>query len=268
MNTTEKRRLAGVSNMLTYITTYYNNPELLTHLKETLDECNNGRLRMIIVDDGSLADPAYRHVKAWNDPRVTLYKVLEDKGFNSHGARNLAMQETTTEWNVLLDIDYQLKGVENLNELVDNGDLEKDVPHFFGVVHPFEGRTSPHRISINDFLVTKELYWKAGGYDSELFNLHVGDRKFISRMLKQRSSLQSSVVPDSYLVALRTPFVKTQVDRNLTDPHQEWYSKDHRTIYVSPLMTKEAEKQEIKIAEREEKNLPNIPITFPWERQL
>lgn len=253
--------------MLTYITTYYNNPQFLDTLQETMTYCQDERLKMIIVDDGS-TEPIDNIIAAWSDPRVSLYRITEDVGFNSHGARNLAMKHTTTKWNLLIDIDYRLVGVDNILSMIENDELEENVPHFFRVAHTYDGEEAATRASINDFLVTGTTYWKAGGYDPEYYGFHYGDRKFIDRMLKLTHGRQNSILFDTHLEAMRSPFAITKVDDSITSPTTERYSEDRTILYQSPLAIEALRQQELLCFDRHKSGTQPEHITFQWIKQL
>lgn len=260
------QRLAGAIDMLTYITTYYNEQQYLPHLQQLLAECSDPRFRMIIVDDYS--DQSIETVvRGWNDDRVSLFRVTEDKGFNSHGARNLAMQHTTTEWNVLIDIDYKLVDVDNLIQQLDNNELETDAPHFFGVVHKYSGKTHIERASINDFLVTKTLFWKVKGYDPEFIGLHAGDRRFIDRLQSVRTDQINSLLLGTHLEALRSPFVKVRVDPKLPEG-KEYYSDDHLTLFVAPTSPLEVNRADQRCDTRHAAGIDTNPTPFTWEQLI
>lgn len=276
VNTTEKQKPAGATNMLTYITTVYNDEAYLSHIQEMLTECKDDRLKVIIVDDYS-DQPIEPIVKAWNDPRVSLYRVTEDKGFNSHGARNLAMQHTTTEWNLLVDIDYKIVGIQSIIDQIVENELEPNTVHFMGVIHAYEDKlpyireTSPSRASINDFLVTKTLYWKAKGYDSEFIGFHFGDRAFIERMIElgpRPTEVFLSLLFDVHLEALRSPFSETYHDPRIQRVTDEKFSGDRKRLYVHPDSTLELQSRELQVKEKHIKNESTDPTPFTWEQQL
>lgn len=266
-NTTVTQRQAGVTNMLTYITTYYNDKPFLSHLQQLLEQCSDERFRMIIVDDYS-DQSIEEDIRAWNDTRVSLFRVTEDKGFNSHGARNLAMKHTTTEWNVLIDVDYRLVNVDNLIEQLDGNELEVDAPHFFSVVHTYAGKTHPERVSINDFLVTKSLFWKAKGYDPEFIGIHAGDRRFIARMNSLRNPPLNSMVLGTHLEALRSPFVTTKIDPLLPSDRSEYYSEDHLTLFIAPGTSLAMHRANVDSDNRHEAGIDIDPTPFKWEQLI
>ena len=68
--------------------------------------------------------PAHEFLDKEKLPDVSLYRVTEDLGFNSHGCRNLAMTVSDSYWNLLLDSDIHLKKI-NLDFLI-NYPIDKD----------------------------------------------------------------------------------------------------------------------------------------------
>ena len=252
--------------MLTYITTCYNDVQYLDHLEELMTYCKSDKLKLIIVDDCS-DESVEQIVGKWADERVSLFRIEDDLGFGSHAGRNLAMKQTTTEWNLLADIDYRLVGVDSLLSMIENGELENDTPHFFPVVHSYKGDTTPSRASINDFLVTKKTFWRAKGYDPEYYGFHYGDRQFIERMLSFHRTT-NSLLFDMYLEALRSPFANTKIDENLTNPRQEYFSSNRDTLFVSPLTTSVLKSQEIKCFERHAQNASIEYLPFTWTKQI
>lgn len=276
VNTTEKLKRAGATNMLTYITTVYNDEECLSHVQEMLAECKDERLNVIIVDDYS-DQPIRPIVESWNDPRVRLFRVTEDKGFNSHGARNLAMQQTTTEWNLLVDVDYKVVGIQSLIDQIANNELESNVVHFLGVAHVYQDKppyvpdTSPSRASINDFLVSKTLYWKAKGYDAEYIGFHHGDREFIQRLIERGarpSESYMSILFDIHLEALRSPFTITYQSASIEKLTDEKFSNDRKYLYVHPDTTYELTTRSIQVKEKHAKGESTDPTPFTWEQQI
>jgi hypothetical protein len=146
---------------LTIITTYYNEKDLLERFVNSfLTIARSYPVKLIVIDDGSEIQPAVNHTP--NDPNISLYKVKKNLGFNSHGARNLAMQQTTTDWNFLTDIDNDVGGL----------DFEKviNLPYNQNDVYSFH---------TNSIIINKQTYWSCKGYDEEFVGIHYGDRYFL-----------------------------------------------------------------------------------------
>lgn len=156
-------------NEFNILTTYYNNKKLLLNFIDGYLHHKNTYpfLKLIIVDDGSMIHPAHEFLEKENLPDVSLYRVTEDLGFNSHGCRNLAMTVTDSYWNLLLDSDIHLKKI-NLDFLisypVDNNDVIE--------------------LNINSLFINKDAYFSCNGYDEELRNIHTGDTFFTDYLKK------------------------------------------------------------------------------------
>ena len=170
------------NRMLNLITTYYNNRTLLSRfieknylpLKEVFPT-----MKLIVVDDGSLIEPAYDAVKVYDDPDILLYRIPVDYGFNSHGARNLAMHVTDSDWNLLLDLDVIIEPEFTQSALK----LMKSVPdemtaYYCPIVYDIRGFVVPALRLINHFIINKKLFWSVNGYDEEYRGYNFGDGDF------------------------------------------------------------------------------------------
>lgn len=153
-------------NDITIITPYYNNKDLLERFITSFFEIEDCKL--IIVDDGSMIYPAIDVVKKFNDlKRISLYRIKKDLGFNSHGARNLGMSVSTTDWNLLTDSDIDPL-VYNIESFFYQDIKENEVYSF----------------TINSLLIHKNTFFSCKGYDEEFVNFHFGDRLFLNYLEK------------------------------------------------------------------------------------
>jgi len=160
--------------MISLITTYYNEPQHLIPFLE--NECSDIFSEVIVVDDGSQEYPAEWVMKTFDDSRFKLFRIKDDLGFNSHGARNLAMKHCTNDWAYLTDIDR--KGMGQFASILQRYiESARDKEYFNWKLQSGED-------TINDYCIRVSDFWISGGYDEEFVNWHYGDRMFIDRLHK------------------------------------------------------------------------------------
>ena len=111
--------------MFNIIHTYYNEESFLIKRLEKYSYCEDYYNKIIIIDDASIK-PAEPIIKDYN-LNIDLYNVLYDIGFNSHGCRNLGMDKTDCEWNLLIDIDWEISisTIKEINNFIKAGDVDK-----------------------------------------------------------------------------------------------------------------------------------------------
>lgn len=164
-------------------TTYYNCPDLLN---DFLISHKKLSAEIIVVDDGSTKYPAEPIVRSHNELKnIKLFVVEKDYGFNSHGCRNLIMNQAKNDWVLLIDLDRYISRPKNfVSSLPIN--IDKNSMYKFTVSLGQSSRyhkMSEHE-SMNDFLIHKQLFFKVGGYDEEYVGYRRGDREFISQIEK------------------------------------------------------------------------------------
>jgi hypothetical protein len=190
------------------------------------------RIGIIVVDDGS-PEPAINVPRPTGLPELSIYRVIEDRPWHQHGARNLGAHVAPDGWLLLTDMDHVLTG-ENAEQLLkrlhrmDEGSVftlnrvEADTgEQTLGL----DGRPKPHP---NSFVLTRELYWRVGGYDEDycgvygtdgLFRqraFHVGKREHLKRVALTR--YWRGLVPDASTTTLlrkegRDPGAKKAIAR-------------------------------------------------------
>lgn len=158
--------------MFNIITTYYNDPYLLENF---LEKNTRPDIKVIIVDDGSQKYPARDVLKVLGDiSNIELYTIPIDYGFNSHGARNLGMHITDTEWNLLLDLDIEC----DVQYAIDMHKSDMTIYYGNHVRVDRFGDMSSELSIINNFMISKKLFWSVNGYDEEFTGHHYGDGMF------------------------------------------------------------------------------------------
>jgi hypothetical protein len=164
--------------LLTISVTYYNEPKYLNEWinQQSIWEKMCMPIHLQVIDDGSQITPASEIIKD-GAANISLYRVTEDLGFNSHGCRNLGMKVAPTSWVLLSDIDM-IYPISTLNEIlldIENFKISQDLYYQFKLIN-YKSTT------LNNFLVHKDTFWKTGGYDEEFTGLHYGDRTFLANL--------------------------------------------------------------------------------------
>lgn len=248
--------------MISINITYYNEPHFLVWWYKTVKKLEDvGCSFMLnIGDDGSMRQPAVDFFeKHPPTPNMRLFRVKEDIGFNSHGTRNLLMKQTTTDWNLMSDIDrrYPEKTLRSIYK--NEGNLEKTRYYSFWEMI----KSSHDRFSVNEYLVHRETFWKTGGYDEEFVNIHFGDRYFLDalRLVAKRQKVEFWHV--KYVRGARdvtwtdVPFTIYPDDKTLIHPSSVWGDQEKR--FALKEFVQERNKTH-------EGRMSKKVINFEWER--
>ena len=180
---------------ITLIIPYYNAPKMLEKQLSAIRQYPEG-IQVFIVDDCSKI-PASKVVKK-NDP-VNLFRIETDLAWNREGARNLGSALADTEWIMHIDIDHLFKpscarALLNTELNTENwyrferfriGKADETRKKDLLPDHAEYGRVKPH---IDSYLCTKELYWKAGGYNEDYVGCLGGGSPFLKNMEKEGGS--------------------------------------------------------------------------------
>jgi len=149
---------------LTYVITYYNQPfiEKQLELWSSYPSDVLSQLEFVMVDDGSKTRPLAPIVRPYkNKLSIKLFVITKDIYWNIPGAINLGMCMTNTPWAFHADVDNWV-AAESMSEIMDAIENEENELYDF-VVHIGE------RVANNtsSFLLTRDLFWKIGGYDED-----------------------------------------------------------------------------------------------------
>jgi hypothetical protein len=178
-----------MSRQLSLVMPYYRNPQMLQFQYAqwaSYDDALKKRLQIVLVDDGSPNEMAANVVRPDDLPDLRIYYVLEDRLWHQHGARNLGAFQAEGKWLLLTDMDHMLP-IESLREIFKRMD-KLDPSHVYTLDRREAttgeytlGRTGKHKPHPNSFLLTKDLYWKIGGYDEDYCGVYGTDGLFKSR---------------------------------------------------------------------------------------
>ena len=166
--------------MITVCYNYYNNKRLFEKIKEVWKDYPH----LLFVDDGSKEEPLH----SWDMlPGWQLYRINEDLTWNYNGARNVAMENTPSELNLLMDLDH-VPNEELLRDL-NNLPVKKGHLNFlFRVAHE-NGEYKKHT---SQFLIFKEDFDRVGGYQEKTTG-YGQDGKF-------RKKLPHHELPEKYKI--------------------------------------------------------------------
>lgn len=162
---------------LTLITHVYNAQGPVDHqlaLWRRWDPALLEQLEFLVIDDHS--DPPLQV-----DPgplKLRLIRVDDDIDWNMPGCRNLAATLAGTEWMLFFDVD-NVASEASIARLV--GALPRlDAQRLHVFRRTQDGvDVEPH---INSFLITRQGFWRAGGYDED-FSGHYGYEDVLFRMM-------------------------------------------------------------------------------------
>ena len=230
-------------NKFTLVMAYYENGGMLDRHFEEWKTYPKKDFKVILVDDGSQNDPAINHIQKTDLP-VELYRIKIDIPWNQNGARNLGMTHAEG-WCLLTDMDHLLS--KSQFEILYKLNLNKDI-------HYVPGRCkadgAPYKRHPNSYIVHKDLYWKAGGYD-ETFSGYYGTDSTFRRQL----------VNVSERIELEDRFYLTLYGREyIADASTRNYGRKDSKYHVS---------RHPELNDRKKKgSIPIPPLNFPWERQL
>lgn len=182
----------------TLIVPYYRNPLMLARQVAEWNGYPLKGVKFIVVDDGS-PEPARPIIEAGADEelrkRLQLYRITVDIPWNREGARNLGTLQADSDWMVHTDIDHVLPAdlvpallefeavngrwyrfprwrVGRADETRRKDAIGDDVEF---------GEIKPH---IDSYLMEREKYWRAGGYDEDYVGCLGGGSEFLRRVVK------------------------------------------------------------------------------------
>jgi len=133
-------------------------------------------LRYIVVDDGSPTNPAIPPTMDIGVP-VEIYRMKQDIPWNQDACRNLAAKQAPKGWLLLTDMDHV--PTFKLIEHVVYHHLDPDTIYTFTRVSAPD--MQPYKSHPNSWLMTRDMYFKVGGYDERFRGIYGTDGMFKRR---------------------------------------------------------------------------------------
>lgn len=177
--------------LVTLIIPYYRAPLMLAKQLKTVRGYPRG-YSVIIVDDCS---PESAESVVTAQDHVSLYRIDTDIPWNREGARNLGAMEATTPWIIHMDTDHVLPVpcAKLLLQTLDSLDMRRwyrfpryrvgraDETRRKDAIPDAQeyGPVKPHRDS---YLITRNLYWRAGGYNENYSGCLGGGGPFLKQL--------------------------------------------------------------------------------------
>lgn len=138
-------------------------------------------VEVIVVDDGS---PTPLEPLSVGGVRLRQFRIDVDVRWNWLAARNIGARYAAGEWLLLTDMDH-LVPTDTMFAAI-YGRLDPTVVYAFRRLEHTGERIKPHSAS---FLMTKELFWKIGGYDEALAG-HYGTDGIFRREIAKHAEIE------------------------------------------------------------------------------
>lgn len=241
---------------LSLVIPYYMNPGMLAFQYATWctypDEVK-ARVEIIVVDDGSPSEPALDVVRPLDLPPLRIFRVLEDRPWHQHAARNLGADQASGDWLLLTDMDHVFAPEAIAAVLKLKGsDRAYIFPRLdWPELKPTLGRHGERKPHPNTYAMKRDLFWRVGGYDEEFCGIYGTDGLFRER-LRRRAVV--TLAPETCAVwrfsreVLADASTRTLGRKEAREPHAK--------RNVRALKKAEGRSNEIRV------------LAFPWARAL
>lgn len=182
----------------TLIYPYYENP---TMLEKQVEEWNSysptvkNNIEIILIDDCSPTYPAKEIFEKYTGKK-RLYRVSVNIPWGQHHARNIGAKEADTKWLYMSDCDIIVP--KDMAEYLFNP-MEPNSKNYYMFERKYAPDFSKSKVHPNTFLVTRENFWKTGGYHYRFVGTYGGDGALMKELDKVCPKVQlSSIILHGY----------------------------------------------------------------------
>ena len=175
---------AAAPKRVTLVVPYYENATFLERQAD-IWATYPPTVAVVVVDDGSptpARPPRARPGLAGG--RVRLFRIEQDIPWNWLAARNIGAHHADDGWLLLTDMDHVVP-TETMCAVV-QGQHDPNVVYGFCRREHTGAEVAPHSAS---FLMTREMFWRIGGYDEALSG-HYGTDGVYRKELRKHASMQ------------------------------------------------------------------------------
>ncbi len=231
--------ISEIQRKISLVYTYYENPRMLERLVKhigSFDPAVLSQIELVVVDDGSPANPAERFIGKPAFP-CQVFRVTVDKPWNQSGARNIGAFECRNEWMLLLDMDMEVP-YQTLASLLT---MEAPVSQWYLFSsRPVDRPTDYLGRHHNAIFMPRSFYWEVGGFD-ENFDGYYGTAQFFGIAAEK---LNSFVHLDDLWIDMVGPAVVEDANtrgltRKASYPQrlEIWVKRFGRAVGILPRLT-------------------------------
>jgi hypothetical protein len=221
--------------------------------KQYPDEIKDA-VTFFITDDCSTEKPLCSVFKKIDGLDIHAFQILEKRKWNGFSCWNIGAKNCATKWLVITDIDLLIP-VDSMTELVRrlrDANIDGNWVYRFRRVDAATGREmKTHSMTL---LMTRELYWKIGGFDEEFAGIHVGTTSLYYDRLRKTMGIYDA------FVQLDIPFVYHDAfTTGISDAQFNGFARDDE----NDMIIREQIRERKKVEGREKKI---YVLTFPYQK--
>lgn len=179
----EIQKRDAASQDFTLVVPYYENPKFFSEQITRWSKFSDGLasyMNVVVVDDGSPRNPAENVLRTFNSrgslASLRLFRIDEDVRWNWLAARNIGVHKASTDWVMLTDMDHVMS--ERVLSTIVTGVFDKRTIYRFSRVEHTGNKLHPHP---NSWFMTRDMFWKVGGYDEALSGYYGTDGEYRRR---------------------------------------------------------------------------------------